>query len=45
MLQQQTLEQLRSLRLIGMAQAFEQQLLQPDTHELSFEDRFGRATG
>lgn len=41
MLQQQTLEQLRSLRLVGMAQAFEQQLQQPVTQELSFEERFG----
>lgn len=33
---------LRSLRLIGMADAFEQQLTQPSTHEsLSFEERFG----
>jgi DNA replication protein DnaC len=41
MLQQQTLDKLRSLRLIGMAQAFEQQLMQPAAQELSFEDRFG----
>nr|VFJ97370.1 MAG: IstB-like ATP binding N-terminal [Candidatus Kentron sp. LFY] len=41
MLQQQTLDKLRSLRLVGIAQAFEQQLTQPATQELAFEDRFG----
>lgn len=41
MLTQQTLETLHRLRLTGMAQAFEQQLAQPATHDLSFEERFG----
>jgi DNA replication protein DnaC len=41
MLHQQTLESLRQLRLLGMAEAFEQQLVQPKTHDLSFEERLG----
>jgi len=37
---QQTLQQLRALKLIGMADALEQQHNQPSTHdELSFEER------
>lgn len=40
MLTQQTLETLYRLRLTGMAEAFEQQLSQPSTHDLSFEERF-----
>jgi len=40
MLTQQTVEALYRLRLVGMAEAFEQQLAQPDTHDLSFEERF-----
>lgn len=37
---QHTLQQLRSLKLIGMADAFEQQQNQPSTHdELSFDER------
>jgi DNA replication protein DnaC len=37
---QHTLQQLRTLKLIGMADAFEQQQDQPATHdELSFEER------
>ena len=39
MLTQQTLQQLTRLKLNGMAEAFEQQLTQPDTHDLSFEQR------
>ncbi|WP_435106808.1 IS21-like element helper ATPase IstB [Arhodomonas sp. AD133] len=39
MLTQQTLEKLDTLRLTGMRQAFEQQLAQPATHELAFEER------
>lgn len=39
MLQQPTLEKLRSLRLTGMADAFEQQLTQPHTHDLAFDER------
>ena len=39
---QQTLQQLRTLKLTGMANAFEQQQAQPSTHnELSFEERLG----
>lgn len=41
MLIQPTLTQLRELKLTGMAQAFEQQLEQPATHALAFEERFG----
>ena len=40
MLQQHTLDKLHSLRLAGMAMAFEQQLAQPAAQELSFEERF-----
>jgi hypothetical protein len=40
MLLNQTLDQLHRLRLNGMADAFSQQLQQPDTHALSFEERF-----
>ena len=39
MLNQQTFEQLRTLKLTGMLDALEQQQLQPQTHELSFEER------
>ncbi len=42
MLTEHIMQTLRSLRLSGMAEAFEQQLIQPATHEsLSFEERFG----
>ena len=41
MLTQQTLQALRSMKLTGMAEAFERQLAQPQTHDLSFEERFG----
>lgn len=40
MLTNHTLEQLRQLKLTGMADAFAQQLSQPETHALSFEERF-----
>ena len=40
MLHRHTLEKLHALRLTGMATAFEQQLAQPASEELSFEDRF-----
>ncbi len=40
MLLNQTLDQLHRLRLNGMADAFAQQLQQPDTQALSFEERF-----
>ena len=40
MLNHQTLQTLRSLRLPGMADGLEQQLAQPNTHsELGFEER------
>jgi DNA replication protein DnaC len=39
MLVNQTLDQLRRMKLYGMAAAFTQQLQQPDTHDLAFEDR------
>jgi DNA replication protein DnaC len=41
MLQQPTLEKLRALKLTGMADALEQQLAQPNTHDLAFEERLG----
>lgn len=41
MLQQHILDTLHTLRLTGMAAAFEQQLAQPASQELSFEERFG----
>jgi DNA replication protein DnaC len=40
MLAHQTLSTLRYLKLSGMADAFEQQLEQPATHDLAFEERF-----
>src|SRR5262249_26792354 len=39
MLLEQTLHQLRSLRLHGIASALEQQLTNPEFHQLSFEER------
>jgi DNA replication protein DnaC len=39
MLNQQTLQRLRALRLVGMADAFAQQLEQPPDQQLSFEER------
>jgi DNA replication protein DnaC len=39
MLLEQTLQQLRSFRLHGMACALEQQLANPEFHQLSFEER------
>jgi DNA replication protein DnaC len=41
MLNQQTLHKLYVMRLSGMADAFRQQLEQPDLASLSFEERFG----
>jgi DNA replication protein DnaC len=40
MLEQQTLDHLRRLRLGGMIDALQQQREQPATHDLSFEERF-----
>ena len=39
MLNHPTLDQLKAMKLIGMAQAFEEQLQQPDLNALSFDDR------
>jgi hypothetical protein len=39
MLIQQTKEQLHTLKLAGMLDALKQQLAQPQTHELAFEER------
>jgi len=41
MLNQQTLQKLHVMRMNGMADAFRQQLEQPDLGALSFEERFG----
>lgn len=41
MLNQQTIEKLHTLGLIGMLEAFHEQLQQPDLDPLSFEERFG----
>lgn len=41
MLNNPTLDQLKTLKLHGMAKAFEQQLSLSDYQELSFEERFG----
>ncbi len=42
MLTNHTLDQLRGLKLTGMADAFTQQLEQPSTHELTFGERFAQ---
>ena len=39
MLHQHTMEQLRTLKLTGMLDALEQQLAQPQTHDLCFDER------
>lgn len=41
MLTQQTLTQLRSLKLSGMADALQEQLTQPSMSAMSFEERMG----
>ncbi len=41
MLIEQTKEKLYALKLTGMLDAFDQQRSQPDTHDLSFEERLG----
>lgn len=41
MLTEQTLESMRAMRLLGMAEAFEEQLQTPGARKLSFEDRIG----
>jgi hypothetical protein len=40
MLNQPTLNTLRELRLLGMAEAFAQQLEQPEVQQLAFDERF-----
>lgn len=40
MLIEQTLEKLYSMKINGMADAFKEQLAQPDLNDLSFEERF-----
>jgi DNA replication protein DnaC len=40
MMTQQTLDKLYDMKLTAMAEAFSQQIAQPDLTELSFEDRF-----
>jgi DNA replication protein DnaC len=41
MLDQQTLDKLYAMKLIGMAEAFADQISQPDMDKLSFAERFG----
>lgn len=41
MLNQETVEKLVAMKLFGMAEAFREQLQQPDMDRLSFEERFG----
>jgi DNA replication protein DnaC len=41
MLTQPTLDKLCAMRLRGMAEALQQQMQEPDIHQLSFEERFG----
>lgn len=41
MLNQHTASKLRELKLLGMAEAFERQLTQPQTYDIGFEERFG----
>ena len=40
MLTEHTLEKLHAMKLTGMADAFKEQLMQPDINDLSFEERF-----
>lgn len=40
MLNEQTFEKLYAMKLTGMADAFKEQLAQPDIHQLSFDKRF-----
>jgi DNA replication protein DnaC len=41
MLNEQTIEKLYAMKLNGMAEAFQEQLQQPDIIDLAFEERFG----
>ena len=45
MLINQTLQKLHSMRLTGLAEALTQQLEDPDSSVLSFEERIGRGLG
>jgi DNA replication protein DnaC len=41
MLNQQTIDKLCAMRMRGMAEALQQQMQEPDIHQLSFEERLG----
>jgi DNA replication protein DnaC len=41
MLNEQTLDKLYGMKLLGMAESFKEQLAQPSCHDLSFDERFG----
>ena len=41
MLNQPTFDKLCAMRMRGMAEALQQQMQEPDIHQLSFEERFG----
>jgi DNA replication protein DnaC len=41
MLNEQTFDKLYTMRLLGMAEGFKEQLEQPSSHDLSFDERFG----
>ena len=41
MLNEQTFDKLYTMKLLGMAEGFKDQLEQPSFHDLSFEERFG----
>jgi len=41
MLNEQTLDKLYLMKLLGMAEGFKEQLQQPSSHGLSFDERFG----
>jgi DNA replication protein DnaC len=41
MLNEQTFDKLYLMKLLGMAEGFKEQLQQPSSHDLSFDERFG----
>jgi len=41
MLNQPTIDKLCAMRMRGMAEALQQQMQEPDIHQLSFEERLG----
>lgn len=41
MLNEQTFDKLYAMKLLGMAEGFKEQLEQPSSHDLSFDERFG----